>query len=247
MDRARVDDETALVPAPGELARLTARASARAREDAADAVEVTTASSASAPFANLEDVVTRLMPFHAFAGPEDAGLDDARRRDGATGGGEATSDEGRASKRARQKRVEEIEGDTTTRLSERDVSTSARGGDEDGPKLSREASWPRDVETFARDAAAFVKQARDTLASRQSKGSSASSLDTDERALVERLAWEHGKYLLRTEQVRRQAALHRMVQTETETRLGEAKLSAHAERLAREAAVPLGASSHANP
>lgn len=189
------------------------------------------------------------MPFHAFAGPEDAGLDDARRRDDATRDGGAASEEGRASKRGRQKRVEEIERDKTTRMSESEpvASTSSRGGDEDGPKLSREASWTRDVETFALDAAAFVKQARDKLAGRRSKGSSASSLDTDERALVERLAWEHEKYLLRTEHVRRQAALHRMVQVETETRVGEGKLAAHAERLAREAAIPLGASSHANP
>jgi len=126
MNRASGDDEPALVPAPGEIARLTVRASARAREDAADAVEVTTASSASAPFASVDDVVTRLMPFHAFAGPEDAGLDDARRRDDATRDGGAASEEGRASKRARQKRVEEIERDKTTRMSESEpvVSTS---------------------------------------------------------------------------------------------------------------------------
>lgn len=36
MNRASDDDEPALVPAPGEIARLTVRASARAREDAAE-------------------------------------------------------------------------------------------------------------------------------------------------------------------------------------------------------------------
>ena len=81
-------------PAHGEVSRLTARASARAREDA---VAMLSSASARGAFETFEDAHSTLMAFHAYAGPEDlawsaraATRDDAARDDVTTQAEEST-------------------------------------------------------------------------------------------------------------------------------------------------------------
>ena len=107
--------------ASNEVARLTAAASARAREDGAHAVAMLSSVSARDAFETFEDAHSTLMAFHAYDGPEDvawseraATRDDAAREDAAT----------------------------------RDAAAQA----DESMKLSREASWTRDVNVFAKTA-----------------------------------------------------------------------------------------------
>ena len=170
--------------ASNEVARLTAAASARAREDGAHAVAMLRSVSARDAFETFEDAHSTLLAFHAYAGPEDvawseraATRDDAARDDAATRDGAAQADE--------------------------------------STKLSREASWTRDVNVFAKTAGDFIDAAREKL----SEASSTSRVvDVDELALMERLASAHTREVLRTEKVERQMVVARAATLEREIR-----------------------------
>ena len=163
-------------PAHGEVSRLTARASARAREDA---VAMLSSASARGAFETFEDAHSTLMAFHAYAGPEDLAWS-ARA---------ATRDDA-----ARD-----------------DVTTQA----EESTRLSREASWTRDVNVFTELAGEFIESVREKLA----EASSASrGVDVDELALIERLASAHTRELLRAEKVERQMVVARAATLEREIR-----------------------------
>lgn len=163
-------------PAHGEVSRLTARASARAREDA---VAMLSSASARGAFETFEDAHSTLMAFHAYAGPEDLAWS-ARA---------ATRDDA-----ARD-----------------DVTTQT----EESTRLSREASWTRDVNVFTELAGEFIESVREKLA----EASSASrGVDIDELALIERLASAHTRELLRAEKVERQMVVARTATLEREIR-----------------------------
>jgi len=174
-------DDVPLAPAPGEVARLTAAASARAREDGEHAVAMLSSVSARDAFETFGDAQSTLMAFHAYAGPEDvawseraATRDDAARDDAAT----------------------------------RDAAAQA----DDSRKLSREASWTRDVNVFAKTAGDFIDASREKLAEASSK------TRVDELALMERLASAHTREVLRTEKVERQMVVARAATLEREIR-----------------------------
>ena len=177
-------------PAHGEVSRLTARASARAREDA---VAMLSSASARGAFETFEDAHSTLMAFHAYAGPEDLAWS-ARA---------ATRDDA-----ARD-----------------DVTTQA----EESTRLSREASWTRDVNVFTELAGEFIDSVREKLAeaSSTSRGvdidelagtSSSRGVDVDELTLIERLASAHTRELLRAEKVERQMVVARTATLEREIR-----------------------------
>ena len=163
-------------PAHGEVSRLTARASARAREDA---VAMLSSASARGAFETFEDAHSTLMAFHAYAGPEDLAWS-ARA---------ATRDDA-----ARD-----------------DVTTQA----EESTRLSREASWTRDVNVFAELACEFIDSVREKLAE---ASSTSRGVDVDELTLIERLASAHTRELLRAEKVERQMVVARAATLEREIR-----------------------------
>ena len=163
-------------PAHGEVSRLTARASARAREDA---VAMLSSASARGAFETFEDAHSTLMAFHAYAGPEDLAWS-ARA---------ATRDDA-----ARD-----------------DVTTQA----EESTRLSREASWTRDVNVFTELAGEFIDSVREKLAE---ASSTSRGVDVDELALIERLASAHTRELLRAEKVERQMVVARTATLEREIR-----------------------------
>lgn len=176
-------DDVPLAPAPGEVARLTTAASARARDDGAHAVAMLSAVSARDAFETFEDAHSTLMAFHAYAGPEDvawserAATRDDAARDAATRDGAAQADE--------------------------------------SMKLSREASWTRDVTVFAKTAGDFIDVAREKLAE---TSSTSRVVDVDELALMDRLASAHTREVLRTEKVERQMVVARAATLEREIR-----------------------------
>jgi hypothetical protein len=175
-------EDVPLAPAPGEVARLTAAASARARDDGAHAVKSSV--SARDAFDTFEDAHLALMAFHAYAGPEDVAWSErAATRDG------AARDDAAA----------------------RDAAAQA----DESMKLSREASWTRDVNVFAKTAGDFIDAAREKLAESSSKSR---VVDVDELALMERLASAHTREVLRTEKVERQMAVARAATLEREIR-----------------------------
>jgi len=177
-------DDVPLAPAPGEVARLTAAASARARDDGAHAVRMLSSVSARDAFETFEDAHLALMAFHAYAGPEDVAWSErAATRDG------AARDDAAA----------------------RDAAAQA----DESMKLSREASWTRDVNVFAKTAGDFIDAAREKLAESSSKSR---VVDVDELALMERLASAHTREVLRTEKVERQMAVARAATLEREIR-----------------------------
>jgi len=177
-------DDVPLAPAPGEVARLTAAASARARDDGAHAVTMLSSVSARDAFETFEDAHLALMAFHAYAGPEDVAWSErAATRDG------AARDDAAA----------------------RDAAAQA----DESMKLSREASWTRDVNVFAKTAGDFIDAAREKLAESSSKSR---VVDVDELALMERLASAHTREVLRTEKVERQMAVARAATLEREIR-----------------------------
>ena len=163
-------------PAHGEVSRLTARASARAREDA---VAMLSSASARGAFETFEDAHSTLMAFHAYAGPEDLAWS-ARA---------ATRDDA-----ARD-----------------DVTTQT----EESKRLSREASWTRDVNVFTELAGEFIDSVREKLAE---ASSTSRGVDVDELALIERLASAHTRELLRAEKVERQMVVARTATLEREIR-----------------------------
>ncbi len=163
-------------PAHGEVSRLTARASARAREDA---VAMLSSASARGAFETFEDAHSTLMAFHAYAGPEDLAWS-ARA---------ATRDDA-----ARD-----------------DVTTQT----EESTRLSREASWTRDVNVFTELAGEFIDSVREKLAE---ASSTSRGVDIDELALIERLASAHTRELLRAEKVERQMVVARTATLEREIR-----------------------------
>ena len=163
-------------PAHGEVSRLTARASERAREDA---VAMLSSASARGAFETFEDAHSTLMAFHAYAGPEDLAWS-ARA---------ATRDDA-----ARD-----------------DVTTQA----EESTRLSREASWTRDVNVFTELAGEFIDSVREKLAE---ASSTSRGVDIDELALIERLASAHTRELLRAEKVERQMVVARTATLEREIR-----------------------------
>ena len=163
-------------PAHGEVSRLTARASARAREDA---VAMLSSASARGAFETFEDAHSTLMAFHAYAGPEDLAWS-ARA---------ATRDDA-----ARD-----------------DVTTQS----EESTRLSREASWTRDVNVFTELAGEFIDSVREKLAE---ASSTSRGVDIDELALIERLASAHTRELLRAEKVERQMVVARTATLEREIR-----------------------------
>ena len=163
-------------PAHGEVSRLTARASERAREDA---VAMLSSASARGAFETFEDAHSTLMAFHAYAGPEDLAWS-ARA---------ATRDDA-----ARD-----------------DVTTQT----EESTRLSREASWTRDVNVFTELAGEFIDSVREKLAE---ASSTSRGVDIDELALIERLASAHTRELLRAEKVERQMVVARTATLEREIR-----------------------------
>ncbi len=163
-------------PAHGEVSRLTARASARAREDA---VAMLRSAIVRGVFETFEDAHSTLMAFHAYAGPEDLAWS-ARA---------ATRDDA-----ARD-----------------DVTTQT----EESTRLSREASWTRDVNVFTELAGEFIDSVREKLAE---ASSTSRGVDIDELALIERLASAHTRELLRAEKVERQMVVARAATLEREIR-----------------------------
>ncbi len=172
-------------PAHGEVSRLTARASARAREDA---VAMLRSAIVRGVFETFEDAHSTLMAFHAYAGPEDVAW----------------------SARA---------------ATARDVTTHA----EESTRLSREASWTRDVNVFTELVGEFIDSVREKLAEASSTShgvdveelagaSSPRGVDVDELALIERLASAHTRELLRAEKVERQMVVARAATLEREIR-----------------------------
>lgn len=171
-------DDVPLAPAPGEVARLTAAASARAREDGAHAVSMLSSVSARDAFETFEDAHATLMALHAYAGPEDVAWSErAATRDDAARDDAAQADE--------------------------------------SMKLSREASWTRDVNVFAKTAGDFIDASREKLAE---ASSTTRVVDVDELALMERLASAHTREVLRTEKVERQMVVARAATLEREIR-----------------------------
>ena len=106
-----------------------------------------------------------------------------------------------------------------------DVTTQT----EESTRLSREASWTRDVNVFTELAGEFIDSVREKLAeaSSTSRGvdidelagaSSSRGVDVDELALIERLASAHTRELLRAEKVERQMVVARTATLEREIR-----------------------------
>lgn len=179
-------DDVPLAPAPGEVARLTAAASARAREDGAHAVAMLSSVSARDAFETFEDAHSTLMAFHAYAGPEDVAWSErAATRDDA-----ARDDDASAT---------------------RDAAAQA----DESMKLSREASWTRDVNVFAKTAGDFIDASREKLAE---ASSTTRVVDVDELALMERLSSAHTREVLRTAKVERQMVVARAATLEREIR-----------------------------